>query len=80
MKVFSTGVLLPQAATIQSKVGLLQEKVTQGYAYGEYIVVARFRPPNKAEIASGGESIVDFETEDTCNVTVRSLLSGTLAL
>ncbi len=33
-------------------------------------VVARFRPPNKAEIASGGESIVDFETEDTCKISV----------
>ena len=79
MQMFSTGLLLPQAATIQSKVGLRQEKMIRGYTYGECIVVARFRPPNKAEIASGGESIVDFETEDTCNVTVRSLLSGTLA-
>lgn len=31
-------------------------------------VVARFRPPNKAEIASGGDQIVDFETEDTCRI------------
>ncbi|KAL8829191.1 MAG: hypothetical protein Q9170_006286 [Blastenia crenularia] len=35
------------------------------------LVVARFRPPNKAEIASGGETIVDFETEDTCQVSAR---------
>ncbi|KAI4100893.1 MAG: hypothetical protein L6R37_005208 [Teloschistes peruensis] len=34
-------------------------------------VVARFRPPNKAEIASGGETIVDFETEDTCSINSR---------
>lgn len=34
-------------------------------------VVARFRPPNKAELASGGDQIVDFETEDTCNISVR---------
>ncbi|KAL8681857.1 MAG: hypothetical protein Q9186_002089 [Xanthomendoza sp. 1 TL-2023] len=34
-------------------------------------VVARFRPPNKAEIASGGETIVDFETEDTCQIISR---------
>ncbi|KAL8728943.1 MAG: hypothetical protein Q9166_005038 [cf. Caloplaca sp. 2 TL-2023] len=34
-------------------------------------VVARFRPPNKAEIASGGETIVDFETEDTCQLNSR---------
>ncbi|CAD6592369.1 MAG: Kinesin heavy chain [Alectoria sarmentosa] len=31
-------------------------------------VVARFRPPNKAELASGGDQIVDFETEDTCSI------------
>lgn len=34
-------------------------------------VVARFRPPNKAELASGGDQIVDFETEDTCSINVR---------
>ena len=34
------------------------------------LVVARFRPPNKAELASGGESIVDFEAEDTCSISV----------
>lgn len=34
-------------------------------------MVARFRPQNKAELALGGESIVDFETEDTCNINVR---------
>ncbi|KAL8997782.1 MAG: hypothetical protein Q9169_003031 [Polycauliona sp. 2 TL-2023] len=34
-------------------------------------VVARFRPPNKAEIASGGETIVDFDTEDTCSINSR---------
>ena len=35
-------------------------------------MVARFRPQNKAELALGGESIVDFETEDTCNINVRA--------
>ena len=34
-------------------------------------VVARFRPPNKAELASGGDQIVAFETEDTCSINVR---------
>lgn len=34
-------------------------------------VVARFRPPNKAELASGGDQIVDFETDDTCSINVR---------
>ncbi|KAI9870580.1 MAG: Kinesin heavy chain, partial [Pleopsidium flavum] len=33
--------------------------------------VARFRPQNKAELALGGESIVDFETEDTCNLNSK---------
>lgn len=37
------------------------------------IVVARFRPPNRAEIANGGESIVSFESEDTCSLNVRHL-------
>ncbi|KAF2674651.1 kinesin heavy chain [Microthyrium microscopicum] len=31
-------------------------------------VVARFRPQNKIEIASGGEPIVHFDTEDTCSL------------
>ncbi|KAF2262712.1 kinesin-domain-containing protein [Lojkania enalia] len=31
-------------------------------------VVARFRPQNKVEIASGGEPIVDFTSEDTCSI------------
>ncbi|KAF2493357.1 kinesin-domain-containing protein [Lophium mytilinum] len=31
-------------------------------------VVARFRPQNKVELASGGDSIVSFETDDTCNI------------
>jgi len=37
-------------------------------------VVARFRPQNKVEIASGGEPIVDFKSEDTCSINVRSSL------
>ncbi|KAF2020841.1 kinesin-domain-containing protein [Aaosphaeria arxii CBS 175.79] len=31
-------------------------------------VVARFRPQNKMEIASGGEPIVEFSSEDTCKI------------
>ncbi|EKG15758.1 hypothetical protein MPH_07193 [Macrophomina phaseolina MS6] len=31
-------------------------------------VVARFRPQNKIEIASGGEPIVSFQSEDTCSI------------
>ncbi|KAJ4295484.1 Kinesin heavy chain [Kalmusia sp. IMI 367209] len=34
-------------------------------------VVARFRPQNKIEIASGGEPIVDFKDEDTCSVSSK---------
>ncbi|KAF2138021.1 uncharacterized protein K452DRAFT_301401 [Aplosporella prunicola CBS 121167] len=37
-------------------------------SYNTIKVVARFRPQNKIEIASGGEPIVKFETEDTCNI------------
>ncbi|MCJ1398018.1 Kinesin heavy chain [Xylographa trunciseda] len=40
-------------------------------SYNTIKVVARFRPPNKAELASGGETIVDFETEDTCSITSK---------
>jgi hypothetical protein len=38
------------------------------------IVVARFRPQNKVELASGGEPIVEFENEQSCKINV-SLLS-----
>ncbi|KAL1794524.1 hypothetical protein ACET3X_007945 [Alternaria dauci] len=31
-------------------------------------VVARFRPQNKIEIASGGEPIVEFKNDDTCTI------------
>ncbi|KAF2277122.1 kinesin-domain-containing protein [Westerdykella ornata] len=31
-------------------------------------VVARFRPQNKVEIASGGEPVVEFTSEDTCTI------------
>ncbi|KAB2110820.1 Kinesin heavy chain [Alternaria gaisen] len=31
-------------------------------------VVARFRPQNKVEIASGGEPIVEFKNDDTCTI------------
>jgi len=31
-------------------------------------VVARFRPPNKIEQANGGQPIVGFESDDTCNI------------
>jgi kinesin family member 5 len=32
-------------------------------------VVARFRPQNKIELAAGSDTIVEFPSEDTCNVT-----------
>jgi hypothetical protein len=35
-------------------------------------VVARFRPQNKIELASGGQPIVSFDGEDTCTVDVSS--------
>jgi kinesin family protein 5 len=38
-------------------------------------VVCRFRPQNKIELASGGEPIVAFETEDTCKLDVRLAVS-----
>ncbi|KAL1985450.1 hypothetical protein VTN96DRAFT_7893 [Rasamsonia emersonii] len=34
-------------------------------------VVARFRPQNKVELASGGEPIVEFESEDTCRINSK---------
>ncbi|KAF2193792.1 kinesin-domain-containing protein [Zopfia rhizophila CBS 207.26] len=37
-------------------------------SYNTIKVVARFRPQNKVEIASGGEPIVEFKTEDTCSI------------
>ncbi|KAF1981458.1 kinesin family protein [Aulographum hederae CBS 113979] len=40
-------------------------------SYNTIKVVARFRPQNKIEVASGGEPIVDFETEDTCKVSSK---------
>lgn len=40
-----------------------------------HAVVARFRPPNKTEIAAGGEPIVDFDSEDTCRINVRNSLA-----
>jgi hypothetical protein len=40
-------------------------------------VVARFRPQNKLEIASGGEPIVQFATEETCSLQVRLRASPT---
>jgi hypothetical protein len=33
-------------------------------------VVARFRPQNKIELASGGKPIVEFQSEDTCSIQV----------
>ncbi|CAN9234891.1 unnamed protein product [Alternaria alternata] len=35
---------------------------------GDNVVVARFRPQNKIEIASGGEPIVEFKNDDTCTI------------
>ncbi|GAB7366791.1 hypothetical protein MBLNU230_g0742t1 [Neophaeotheca triangularis] len=34
-------------------------------------VVARFRPQNKTELAAGSSKIVDFESEDTCNINSK---------
>ncbi|EEH03854.1 kinesin heavy chain [Histoplasma capsulatum G186AR] len=34
-------------------------------------VVARFRPQNKVELASGGEPIVEFESDDTCKINSK---------
>ncbi|EEH50306.1 kinesin heavy chain [Paracoccidioides brasiliensis Pb18] len=34
-------------------------------------VVARFRPQNKVELASGGEPIVEFEGDDTCKINSK---------
>lgn len=33
-------------------------------------VVARFRPQNKIELASGGTPIVNFDGADTCTIEV----------
>jgi kinesin family member 5 len=35
-------------------------------------VVARFRPQNKVELASGGQPIVSFDGDDTCSLNVGS--------
>ncbi|KAI9837929.1 MAG: Kinesin heavy chain, partial [Thelocarpon superellum] len=40
-------------------------------SYNTIKVVARFRPQNKTELQSGGEPIVTFETEDTCNLNSK---------
>ncbi|KAL1993189.1 hypothetical protein VTN49DRAFT_3138 [Thermomyces lanuginosus] len=34
-------------------------------------VVARFRPQNKVELASGGETIVEFHGDDTCHINSK---------
>ncbi|KAL4972196.1 P-loop containing nucleoside triphosphate hydrolase protein [Aspergillus desertorum] len=34
-------------------------------------VVARFRPQNKVELASGGQPIVEFENEETCSINSK---------
>ncbi len=40
-------------------------------------VVARFRPQNRTEIELGGQPIVEFDSEDTCRLDVRTLAGGT---
>ena len=35
-------------------------------------MVARFRPQNKIELGSGGQPMVEFENEETCQINVRS--------
>ncbi|KZF25141.1 kinesin heavy chain [Xylona heveae TC161] len=42
-----------------------------GSANNSIKVVARFRPQNKVELSSGGEPIVDFESEDTCRLNSK---------
>jgi kinesin family protein 5 len=37
-------------------------------------VVARFRPQNKIELASGGKPIVSFDGDDTCSINVSHYL------
>ncbi|KAK8207330.1 kinesin heavy chain [Phyllosticta capitalensis] len=37
-------------------------------SYNSIKVVARFRPQNKIELASGGQPIVSFQSEDTCSI------------
>ncbi|KAK8127676.1 kinesin heavy chain [Apiospora sp. TS-2023a] len=39
-------------------------------------VVARFRPQNKIELASGGQPIVTFEGDDTCNLNSAEATGG----
>ncbi|KAL3434522.1 P-loop containing nucleoside triphosphate hydrolase protein [Aspergillus tetrazonus] len=34
-------------------------------------VVARFRPQNKVELASGGQPIVEFENDETCSINSK---------
>ncbi|KAF2149307.1 kinesin-domain-containing protein [Myriangium duriaei CBS 260.36] len=45
-------------------------------SYNTIKVVARFRPQNKIELASGGGTVVEFESEDTCNVQSKEGGSG----
>ena len=59
----------PREAITLSKVGIESlNTLTAVIDLGP--VVARFRPPNKAELASGGETVVSFDSEDTCNINV----------
>ncbi|KAK7956272.1 kinesin heavy chain [Apiospora aurea] len=39
-------------------------------------VVARFRPQNKVELASGGQPIVTFDGDDTCNLNSAEATGG----
>ncbi len=40
------------------------------------IVVARFRPQNKIELASDGKPIVEFQSKDTCSIQVQDIESS----
>lgn len=63
---------------------IIESQHDQGYVVaGEYpksyinklfLVVARFRPQNKTELAQGGEPIVEFEANDTCKINVSDQL------
>lgn len=72
-------VSLPILSSQQRLITCLQEQHYQGYATtlgrprlptNTSSVVARFRPQNKIELASGGQPVVNFESDDSCNVTV----------
>ena len=55
---------------VRRKLHWISQKVS-GWLTIAQTVVARFRPPNKTELANGGDQVVDFESEDSCKLNVR---------